>query len=224
MLQDFRNRQPGSPIWRIAWWHVLHFICFIWFLPAYRYRAWGVQRIPSTGSVLFVSNHQSFLDPIAVGLGAHKRQFCAMARSTLFGRRSFAWLIESLNAIPVERGTSDMAAMRQCLDVLKRDHALLIFPEGTRTPNGTTQPFATGTMLLIRRARPTVVPVAIEGTFAIWPRKRLLPRCSGRVGVMYGQPIEASRLLAMDGEQALTLLRDTVEQMRLEVAIRISRR
>lgn len=220
MLEHLRQRQPGQPIRRILWWHLLHFICFLWVGPCYRYRAWGVTRIPRSGPILFVSNHQSFLDPILVGLAAHHRQFYAMARSTLFDHPLLSWLIQSLNAVPVERGQSDTASMRKCIEVLGQGHALLLFPEGTRTPDGTTQPFQRGLMLLIKRANATVVPVAIEGAFEVWPKGRKLPRATGRVHVEYGEPIPASHLAAMPADAALSELQQTIESMRLGLAKR----
>lgn len=220
MFDALRARQPGAPLWRILWWHVPHYFCFVFIVTLYRYRAWGVNRIPSSGPLLIVSNHQSFLDPALIGLSSHKRQFHAMARSTLFRNPVFAWLIRSLNAVPVERGESDIAAMRRCIDALSRGNALLVFPEGTRTLDGTTRRFATGTMLLIKRARPTVLPVAIEGAFEAWPKGRAAPKLCGRIGVMFGEPIEADRLIDMGAPAALEHLRDTIETMRLDIARR----
>lgn len=218
MLEGFFNRQPGRPWYRIVWWHVLHFLCFGWFRFSYRFRAWGIRNLPAIGPVLLVANHQSFLDPIIVGLAAHHRQFYAMARSSLFDDPRFAWLIRSLNAIPVEQGAGDLKAMRACIDVLKRGHALLIFPEGSRTLTGTTLDFETGTMLLIKRSGAAVVPVAIDGAFEAWPRGQAAPKPFGRIGVAYGEPIPAETLTRMQTEQAMRLLRDRVETMRLELA------
>jgi 1-acyl-sn-glycerol-3-phosphate acyltransferase len=218
MLETLRRRQPGRSIARILWWHFLHYLCFLWFLTCYRFRGFGQRHIPATGPVLFVSNHQSFLDPIVVGLAAHHRQFYALARSTLFDHPILGWLIRSLNAVPVARGESDTAAMRKCLDVLAEDHALLVFPEGTRSLDGTTGSFGRGIALLIKRSGATVVPVAIEGAFAAWPKGRKLPRGSGRIQVMYGEPIPPSVLQSMKPDAALSLLRDRVESMRLQLA------
>ncbi|MCE9590513.1 MAG: 1-acyl-sn-glycerol-3-phosphate acyltransferase [Planctomycetes bacterium] len=223
MLDQLRTRQPGASLARILWWYLLHFLLCLWMFPLYRYRAWCMERIPTRGPVLFLSNHQSFLDPILVGIGAHRRQFYAMARSTLFNHPAFAWVIRSLNAIPIARGESDIAAMRRCIDVLKEDQALLVFPEGTRSKDGTTMRFATGTMLLIKRAKPWVVPVAVEGAYAVWPRSRKLPHLLGRVGVMYGQPIDPETLINMGAEEALRFLREKVEAMRLDVAAKLAR-
>lgn len=210
-------RQPGSPLSRILWWYGLHHFCYWWVGSCYRYRAWGTHHIPRTGPVLFLSNHQSFLDPILVGLGAHRRQFYALARSTLLRPKIFGWLIRSLNAIPVERGASDVGALRQCIDVLQRGHALLLFPEGRRTEDGSVGAFQNGTLLIIKRAMPQVVPVAIEGAFQAWPRTRALPKATGRVGAMFGQPIAPQDLLEMGATNATRFLQTTIDAMRRQI-------
>ena len=179
-IRRFRGRQPGAPLYRIVWWYFCHALCCIWIWPCYRYRAWGAENIPSEGAGAFRQQSPvAFLDPILVGLSGYRRQFYAMARSSLFRFRFFAWLIRSLNAIPIDRGTSDVAAMKKCIEVLNDNQGLLIFPEGTRTPDGVTQRFNTGTFLLIKRAKPRVVPVAVEGSHAAWPRDRKRPRLDG---------------------------------------------
>jgi len=212
--------RPESVL-RRAWWHALHFVCFVWFRLAYRYRSFGVRNVPATGPVLLVCNHQSYLDPIIVGLALHWRVFYAMARSTLFRSRAFGWLIRSLNAIPVERGESDLGAMRASLDVLKAGRVMVIYPEGTRTRDGHGGPFAAGTFLLVTRGNGPVVPVAIEGSFAAWPKGRSAPLLTGRIAVRYGEPIPARALVELGPQAALELLRQRVETMRLELAGRL---
>jgi len=184
----------------------------------YRYRAWGARNVPRAGPVLLLSNHQSYLDPVLVGIAGHRRQFYAMARSTLFRNWAFGWLIRSINAIPVQRGQADMQAMRRSIDTLKRGQALLLFPEGTRTTDGTTKPFAKGTMILIKRAKPIVVPVAVEGAYDVWPKGRRAPKLRGKTSVAFGLPIEPEKLLEMGDEQGLEHVRGQIEQMRLDLA------
>lgn len=217
LFENFRKRQPGQPLYRILWWHFLHFLCLVWFKPMYRYRCWGKENIPDNGAILYLSNHQSYFDPILVGLGSYRRQFRAMARATLFDNPFFAWLIRSLNAIPVAQGESDLKSMRQCIDVLKQGHALLVFPEGERTLDGTTKEFASGILLLIKRTKPTIIPVALDGAFDVWPRNQKNPKWFGRIATCYGQPIAPEKILAMDSKEALVYLQQTVEQMRLQV-------
>lgn len=220
MLKSLQARQPGASLKRILWWYAVQAVCYVWVNLCYRYRVWGLNNLPRTGPVLLLSNHQSFLDPVLIGVACHYRQCHAMARSTLFKNQGFAWLIRSLNAFPVERGTTDMAAMRRAIQVLQEGHALLVFPEGTRTPDGTTKPLASGTMLLIKRAKPAVVPVAVEGAFDVWPKARKLPRGFGTISVAIGEPIPAERLLKMGQQPALDHLQNQIESMRLTLADR----
>jgi len=216
MLQSLRDRQPGRPLYRVIWWYFMHALCFVWCLTFYRFRARGVDRIPRTGPVLFLCNHQSFLDPILVGLGAHRRQFYAMGRHTLW-KPWLAGLMNSLNGIPLRQGESDTQAIRTTIEVLKKNHALLVFPEGARTLSGVTEEFAPGVMLIIKRARPMIVPVAIEGAFDVWPRGQAAPKLFGRVRVEYGEPIPAEDLIKVGTKAALVSLQEQIEAMRLSL-------
>lgn len=217
---DIASDRPDS-LGRRLWWRFLHALCWIWMIVFYRLKTYGTQEIPLTGPLLLISNHQSYLDPIIVGIPLYRRSFYALARTTLFRHRLLGRLIRSLNAIPVQRNSADLAAMRVCIQVLKKGHALLIFPEGTRTLDGRTGTFSPGTALLIKRARPLVVPVAIAGSFGAWPKGRKLPRLIGRIGVTFGKPIPAEELLKLDAVQAMAHLQKNVEQLRLLTAARL---
>ena len=225
MLRRLQERQPGSPIYRILWWYLYHALTFYWFVPCYRYRSWGGRNIPDTGPVLLLSNHQSFLDPIIVGLGGHKRQFHPLARKTLWDSALYRALTVPMNPIPVdqENEAGDIKAMKACIEQLKNDQAVLVYPEGSRSDDGATGEFQPGTMLLIKRAKPTVIPVALEGSFDAWPKERKLPKLRGRIGCMYGDPIRSEDLLAMGNDAAIRHLRNTVEAMRLELRERLDR-
>jgi 1-acyl-sn-glycerol-3-phosphate acyltransferase len=141
-----------------------------------------------------------------------------MARASLFKNFLFRALIRALHARPVERGASDIKAMRFALDLMKQGDSMLIFPEGTRSETGETLPFKSGMMLLVKRGNATIVPAAVEGTFGAWPRNQSLPKLSGRIGVKFGEPISAEQMLAVPADQALENLREKVESLRLEIA------
>lgn len=223
MIAALRQRQPGASIWRIAFWHVMHMLCYLALVPLYRYRAFGQRNIPHTGPVLLVSNHQSYLDPAIVGLGCSHRQFAALARATLFENRPvFTWIIKMLNAIPVTQGVTDVGAMRRCIAELNNGQALLIFPEGARTLTGNVEPFETGTMLIIKRAKPLVMPVALDGAYDVWKRGTR-PKLRGRIGVSYGQPIPAERIIQMGADKGLAFLRDEVDKLRRELSQRLEK-
>ncbi|MEM8737437.1 MAG: lysophospholipid acyltransferase family protein [Planctomycetota bacterium] len=217
-IEDLQNRQPGRAFWRIAIWQAMQTLCFYVIWLVYRYRSWGVRHIPATGPVLFAANHQSFFDPMLIGSAASKRHFFALGRSTLYDHWFLGNLAEVTNSIPVEQGAGDVKAIKRCIEVLKARQALLIFPEGARTLDGQVQPFETGTMLIIKRAKPMVVPVALEGVADAWKRGHKLPRLWGpKLGVKFGPPIPAETLTAMSPQDAMTYLRNRVETMRQAV-------
>jgi 1-acyl-sn-glycerol-3-phosphate acyltransferase len=154
----------------------------------FRIRAWGVENVPRRGSVVLVSNHQSFLDPPALGL-CLPRQIHYMARASLFRLWPAGAVLRGWHAMPIERGTSDLAAIRLAIDVLRAGHGLLLFPEGTRTRDGSIGPFKPGFAMVAARARVPVMPAAIDGAFGAWPRWQRLPR-PGRICVAYGEPMD----------------------------------
>jgi len=223
MSEPVRHDLAAEPplrrfMWAVAW-------VFLWCMHRFfhRLRWWGRENMPQTGPVLLISNHQSYFDPPLIGVASGFRPFRQMARATLFRNPLFAWLIRLMGSIPVDRGAADMASMRACIEVLNRGNGLLLFPEGTRTLDGKTGRFANGIMVLIRRAKPKILPVAIEGAFDVWPRGKPRPRLFGRIGVMLGEPIDAQTLLDMKPDEALAHLQNTIETMRLEIASRLAK-
>ncbi len=147
----------------------------------------GCEAIPRTGPVLIVANHQSHLDPPLIGAGV-PRTISYLARQTLFRSRFFATLIRSYGAIPLDLEGNPLPGIKESLRRLKAGDALLIFPEGTRTPHGDLQPFERGFTALAKRTQAVIVPAAIEGAYQAWPRRRRFPR-PGRVQVHFGRPL-----------------------------------
>ena len=92
----------------------------------------------------------------------------ALARASLFVG-PFSWLIRSLGAVPVERGSAT-AGIRALLGMLKAGEAMIVFPEGTRTDDGDVQPLQPGFCAIARRSGAAIVPTTIDGAFAALPR------------------------------------------------------
>lgn len=218
MLDRLRRLRPGTPLRRILFYEVCRLPTLAFFTLVYRYRAIGARRVPAEGAVLLVANHQSFLDPPGIGLGIRHRQVDYIARVGLFVNPVFAWLIRSLNALPINEEGSDAAAIKEILRRLGDGRVVLIFPEGSRSPEGAMHEFKRGIAVLVKRAKCPVVPVAIEGAFDAWPRTRKLPAVWGkRVAVKYGEPIAHEELMREGGDAALSLLFDRVQGMRMEL-------
>jgi len=168
-----------------AGWRALYQLAYILL---FRIRAVGVERVPRRGGVLLAANHQSFLDPPAVGM-ALPRQMHFMARASLFRWPLAAWALHGQHAVPLARGAGDLSAMRLAVDLLREGRGLVLFPEGTRTPDGEVGEFKPGFATVAARARVPVVPAAVDGGFEVWPRWQRVPR-PGRVCVAYGEPLE----------------------------------
>jgi 1-acyl-sn-glycerol-3-phosphate acyltransferase len=176
---------------------------------------------PADGGVVYISNHQSFLDPMLVS-DTLRRPGNYMARDTLFANRWFRLLIGSLGAFPIRRGTADIAALKEAIRRLKQGRAVVIFPEGTRTPDGRIGPFLPGVSVLSQRAADWTVPVLIDGAFEAWPKDRALPG-PGRIYVEYGRPISRQEASGQTPEDFAQRVRRTLIDMQTDLRRRLGR-
>jgi 1-acyl-sn-glycerol-3-phosphate acyltransferase len=183
----------------------------------YRLRVVGAERVPRSGPVLLIANHQSYLDPPLVGMGNPGRHLNFIARGGLFSAKGFGWLITALNAVPIKENGSDTAAIRTALEQLAAGRAVLIFPEGSRSPDGAVHAFKRGAWVLMTRAKCPVVPVAIEGAFDAWPRGRKPRLWGARVAVEFGAAMSHAELSRLGADEGLALLRSRVESMRQDL-------
>lgn len=185
----------------------------------YGRRIFHADRVPVSGPCLLVANHQSYLDPPAIGSAIQHRHMQYVARLGLFRSSPMRWLLSALNATPIrEDGGGDVAAIKEVLRRLDAGEAVLIFPEGTRSEDGAMSEFKRGVAVLVKRAKCPVIPVAIEGAFDAWPRHRRVPKLGGaRVAVMFGEAVAHDDLVAIGAEPALRLLATRVDAMRMEL-------
>jgi 1-acyl-sn-glycerol-3-phosphate acyltransferase len=170
----------------------------------------GGEHIPRRGPALLIANHQSFLDPILLGL-CSSRPLRFLARRTLFKKGFFGWLIRALRAVPIDQEGVGKEGLRTILDELQAGEAVVVYPEGERTHDGAVQALKPGIHLLIRRTRAPIVPVGIAGAFAAWPRgckypvpaPLFLPATERTIAVVVGRPMPAVHFAEMPREQAL---------------------
>ncbi len=204
------------------WWWFCRVVAFSLSWLLFKSHVTGVRRVPRTGAVILACNHQSFLDPVLATM-ALDRESAYMARDTLFANKHFGWLIRSLNAIPIKRGQADVTSLKEMLRRLKDNFVVVIFPEQTRTHDGSIGPMKPGTVLIARKARAAIVPVCIEGAYDAWPRTRPLPG-PGRVTIAYGKPIRPEDMKGRTEEDVIAEVRRRIIEMQCEIRRRDGRR
>lgn len=182
------------------------------------YRAYGLEHIPRQGGVLLVSNHQSFLDPVLLGVWP-RRAVNFIAKVELFKSRAFGWFLRNMHVFPVRRGEGDVGAVKEAIKRLQEGRILMMFPEGTRTEDGEIRPIQPGIGMLVRRAEVAVVPAVIHGAFEAWPKGKKMPR-PHRIRVIYGPPLKIDGL---KGKQIVELLERTLKRMLAELKERTRR-
>lgn len=182
----------------------LHVLCRLGAVLFFGVRVWGRGRVPRSGPALVCSNHQSHFDPVLVGLAVDTR-LNYLARKTLFDIPGFRWLIEYLDAIPIDRDGMALGGIKLTLQRLRRGEQVLIFPEGTRTRDGEVAPLKPGFTTLARRAAVPLVPVAMDGAYQAWPRTRRFPGFS-RIGIVIGEPIHPEEIATLSDEELVAEL------------------
>lgn len=226
MISTFQiqRRAPGSSAWRVLfWWSILVRLLGWMFIVVYGYRRHGVDNIPKTGPLLIVSNHQSHFDSPLVGSLVLDRPFLSIAKDTLFSSRLLTFFMRGFGVISIKRGESDTTAIRGAIAELKRGGSVMLFPEGMRSPDGQIKEFQRGVWMLIRRGNAMVIPVAVEGTFDIWPVGGK-PKLTGKVEAAAGDPIASQDLVDLGEEAGMALLKSRIESMRLMCRDNIDRR
>jgi 1-acyl-sn-glycerol-3-phosphate acyltransferase len=208
--------------WLSYFWYEANFCASMTALTlGFSLRTEGMRHVPRQGPALLIANHQSYFDPIVIGLAA-RRHLTYMARSGLFGFPVFNWFIRSLNAIPINQEGIGIEGLRLTLENLREGRAMAIFPEGERSWDGKMQPLKPGVHLLIKRAPAPLIPVGIAGVFEAWPRQRLvpipaplfLPAGNGTIAVSIGPPVDPRRFINLPRERVLLELADELERMR----------
>ena len=153
----------------------------------YRFRIIHRERVIQTGPVILAMNHQSFLDPPLAG-NACDRAIFFLAKKSLMNVPVLGWLLPKLNVIPVNLEGSDRSALKALIRILSAGECALVFPEGSRTPDGELQPPLPGVGLLIAKTRAPVVPMRIFGAFDVWPIRGKL-RLRGKITIVVGKPL-----------------------------------
>lgn len=173
---------------------VLRFWIYLFLRIYYGFRVRGVSNLPKSGGYILSVNHQSFLDPFIAGVPV-PNYIIFMARNTLWDHlivRIGNYLLGCMT--PIKRGTADKGALREGMKQLDQNRVILLFPEGTRTGDGSLGRIKKGPAFISQRSAVPVVPTVIKGAFEIWPKGKKIPHIPGwpfyRLSIAYGEPIK----------------------------------
>lgn len=173
----------------------------------------GRERLEPGKSYILAANHQSQFDIFV--LQAHLGvDFRWLAKKELFKIPIFGPAMRAADYIPVDRSHSRRAvqSLDEAAQRIAGGTSVVIFPEGTRSPDGKLQPFKAGAMVLAIKAGVEVAPMAISGTYEVLPKGRLLAR-SGRVTVTIGEPIPVAAYHLKQKQELAQLLENKVREL-----------
>jgi 1-acyl-sn-glycerol-3-phosphate acyltransferase len=147
----------------------------------------GEENLPQRGPFLMAANHCSHLDPPLLGCRLpHQVNF--FARKTLWKPGFASWWLTTVGCIPVDRDSADIGAMKRTIAALETGGVVIVFPEGTRSPDGQLQSAKAGVGMLACKTQVPVIPARIFGSFAAFGRGDKFPR-PRPISVVFGPPL-----------------------------------
>lgn len=144
------------------------------------------ERLEAEAPYVLIANHRHALDPLAIAVFIRKRQVVFLAKKELGKNKLVNRLLASAHVIFVNRGETDMAAMRSCMKAVRMKKILMIFPEGTRHHKGQMEEIESGASLIALRGGAPILPVYIDRKLGFFRRTHLY----------VGEPIEYGDLKA----------------------------
>lgn len=169
----------------------------------------GVEKVPS-GVCLFVANHTSSADAPAV-VGAIPRRIAVLVKESLFKWPIVGQAFTLARFIPVKREIREaaIASVDKAVEAMGEGQSFLIYPEGTRSPDGRLQEFKKGAVVLAIKAGVPVVPVLCSGAHRIMAKRSLVIR-PGEILVEFLDPIDASKYSWEERDTLNQLVHDTM--------------
>jgi 1-acyl-sn-glycerol-3-phosphate acyltransferase len=170
--------------------------------------------------LIVMANHQSYLD-IPVLYAALPEPFGMLAKQELFRLPIFSAAMRGLRCIPIDRDNvrQSLASLRKAAHQIRSGNSIVVFPEGTRSSDGTLQELKTGPFYLAEMARVPIVPIGISGTRSALAKTSLLVQ-PGRVEVRIGDPILPAGRGSAERDRLRNSVREALEQLCREASHR----
>jgi 1-acyl-sn-glycerol-3-phosphate acyltransferase len=192
-------------------WIARHWLGWSFATCGIRVEAEGLEHVAATKAALYMSNHQSVLDIGAIVLSLPV-SWRFVAKKELTYIPFFGWALALSDQIVIDRSDRrrSVESLRRAAERVRGGVNVIIFPEGTRSPDGTLQAFKSGGFHLALDAQMPVIPVTVSGSWQLTPKRSLQLR-SGTVKVVYGAPIATAGLTIRDREQLKRRVFDAIQ-------------
>ena len=204
----------------MLYWFLKYVVVGPWLRVLFRPWVEGAEHVPDEGAAILASNHLSFSDSFFLPLVV-PRPITFLAKSDYFtgpGVKGFftKMFFAGVGQVPVDRsgGRASEAALRTGLRILGEGSLLGIYPEGTRSPNGTLYRGKTGLARMAMEAGVPILPVAMIGTYEIQPPGQLRPGLR-RVGIRIGRPLDFGRYEGLENDRFV--LRSVTDEVMYEL-------
>ncbi len=200
---------------------IFHFVQAIAYLPIkilFPCKIYGRKNLPK-GKAILTINHTSNLDPVQMMFGTYEKKYY-LCKKELFKNKLVGSFIKGMGAIPIDRSSADVGAIKKALTVLKNNKKLVIFPEGTRSKSDEMilGEVKSGAAMLAIKSKTPVVPV--------WICNR--PKAFRMTKIVIGKPYELDEFYGQKGEDMLTRASEVVaaklNELKQECEVRFAKK
>jgi 1-acyl-sn-glycerol-3-phosphate acyltransferase len=188
------------------------FTCFwaslySWLNPLWRVRVEGHEHIRPDATYVMIANHQSFLDILV--LFRLFRHFKWVSKAEMFRLPCIGWNMSLNRYVKLRRGSPESIAkmMDACARHLAEGSSVMIFPEGTRSPDGRLRAFKHGAFTLAQRARVPLLPIVVEGTATALPKHGFVLRGRHAISIRVLEEIPVERVTGTPLDTLMTEVR-----------------
>ncbi len=163
----------------------------------------GLENISMKQNYIYISNHSSMFD-ILIALAGIPSDLRFVSKKELFKIPVFGWAMKMAGYISIDRARS-LKAMRsidEAAEKIRNGISVILFAEGTRSRDGSIQPFKRGPFLLASKTKVPVIPVTINGAAKILPKKSLRLQ-GGTLEIIFGEPVPTADVHTKNDELEL---------------------
>ena len=175
------------PPMKWSYW-IVYFCARLFFKLCFRLKIHGLSHF-RPGAGIIVANHTSNFDPPVLSISCPE-EVHFLAKESLFRILILGRWIKNLNAHPVSRTGTDLQTFRMILQLIEEKRKVILFPEGTRSPDGEIRSLERGLSFIVQKSKAPIFPAYIDGTFSAWPIVKKFPKLFGKITIAFGSPIE----------------------------------